>query len=127
MIDSIARVAMNGKTLNRVMTIPFTSPTAAPVNSASIVPAAIPYRRMPKAAITLTSATVEPTDRSRPAGEDREGLAERNRRKRRRRDADVAEVLDRRKHRGQHREQHHKGDDGQRQADVSRVVTQEAA
>ena len=58
---------MNGKTLSFAITSPLTRPTAHPVSSAARTPAAIPWLRIAKALKMLTSATVAPTERSRPA------------------------------------------------------------
>ena len=63
----MASVAMKGNTLNFVITSPLKSPTAVPARSAAKMPAAIPWSRIANAPMTLASATVEPTERSRPA------------------------------------------------------------
>ena len=59
-------MVMNGLTPSLAMTSPLTRPTAAPARIPAAIPAAMPKCTITMAATQPASATVEPTDRSKP-------------------------------------------------------------
>src|SRR5215510_5118233 len=62
----VPSVVMKGLTLRNAMMSPLASPTAAPARIPAATPAAIPASSMTMAATQPASATVEPTERSKP-------------------------------------------------------------
>ena len=65
--DIVASVAMKGKTRSRVMIRPLIKPATSPVAMPINAPGTMPYCIIASAVTTLTSATIAPTERSRPA------------------------------------------------------------